>query len=156
NRVKHRVRSENVQGADCEVRKRPEFFLPRNYCQRAIAPRNLPFASSHWESRDEEVRAKEQPKQRVARPQSEEAIMKCRILQFAPDLALFAALSTSFPFAAQTPAGPSHYVVIDLGTLGGTDAGGSSSNNRGWVSGMSIMAGNQTTHAALWINGAKI
>src|SRR5262249_10082296 len=94
------------------------------------------FASSIWESRDEEVRAKEQRKQRVARPQSEEAIMKCTILQFATGLALFAALSTSFPLCAQTEAGPSHYVVIDLGTLGGTDAGGSSINNRGWVTGM--------------------
>ena len=82
--------------------------------------------------------------------------MKSRILRCANALALLAALSTSFPLCAQTPAGPSHYVVIDLGTLGGTDAGGSSINNRGWVSGMSIMAGNQTTHAALWINGAKI
>jgi probable HAF family extracellular repeat protein len=82
--------------------------------------------------------------------------MKSRILRLATGLALLAAISTSFPLGAQAPADPSHYVVIDLGTLGGTDAGGSSINNRGWVTGMSIMAGNQTTHAALWIKGAKI
>jgi probable HAF family extracellular repeat protein len=82
--------------------------------------------------------------------------MKSRILRYATGVALLAALSTSFPLGAQAPVGPSHYVVIDLGTLGGTDAGGNSINNRGWVSGTSITSLNQTTQAALWINGKKI
>lgn len=82
--------------------------------------------------------------------------MHSRILRYVTWFVLFAALSVAFPLAAQTITGPAHYVVIDLGTLGGSDAGGSSINNRSWVSGMSILSANLATHAALWVNGEKI
>jgi probable HAF family extracellular repeat protein len=46
------------------------------------------------------------------------------------------------------------YVVQDLGTLGGTFAGPSTINDRGWVVGGSTLAGGQSGHATLWRDGA--
>jgi probable HAF family extracellular repeat protein len=46
------------------------------------------------------------------------------------------------------------YVVEDLGTLGGTFAGPSTINDRGWVVGGSTLASRQSGHATLWRDGA--
>jgi probable HAF family extracellular repeat protein len=46
------------------------------------------------------------------------------------------------------------YVVQDLGTLGGTFAGPSTINDRGWVVGGSTFAGDHSGHATLWRDGA--
>jgi len=42
------------------------------------------------------------------------------------------------------------YVVIPLGSLGGTLSQGNSINDLGWVSGLSAQAGNATVHATIW------
>ena len=81
--------------------------------------------------------------------------MQSTILRYVRRIVLLAGMSIPFPLSAQNPSGPSHYVVIDLGTLGGSQAGGSSINNRSWVTGMSTLQGDQVTHAALWVNGKK-
>lgn len=49
-----------------------------------------------------------------------------------------------------------HYRVVRLDTLGGTVAGGNSINNRGWVTGVSNLSGDQTAHAALWTGGGTV
>src|SRR5262249_60145649 len=48
---------------------------------------------------------------------------------------------------------PPQYQVVNLPSLGGTISRGNSVNDRGWVSGYSNLAGNQTRHATLWIHG---
>jgi probable HAF family extracellular repeat protein len=45
------------------------------------------------------------------------------------------------------------YTVVNLGTLGGTSSGANSINNRGWVTGVANLAGDQTAHATLWLHG---
>ena len=42
------------------------------------------------------------------------------------------------------------YTLHNLPTLGGTSSTGNSINNRGWVTGRSNLAGNQSRHATLW------
>jgi probable HAF family extracellular repeat protein len=42
------------------------------------------------------------------------------------------------------------YVVIPLGSLGGTVSQGNSINDLGWVGGLSAQAGNATVHATIW------
>jgi probable HAF family extracellular repeat protein len=44
------------------------------------------------------------------------------------------------------------YKVVLLPTLGGTGAGGSSINNRGWVGGVSSLSASGSQHATLWRN----
>lgn len=58
--------------------------------------------------------------------------------------------------AAQTPiwAASGLYQVRNLGSLGGTSSSGISINNAGLVSGSSNLAGDQSMHAALWLNGS--
>jgi probable HAF family extracellular repeat protein len=46
------------------------------------------------------------------------------------------------------------YNFVPLGTLGGTNSGAISINNRSWISGFSFLAGNTTQNAALWLHGA--
>lgn len=48
------------------------------------------------------------------------------------------------------------YHVRNLGSLGGTTSAGNSINDRGWISGTSNLAGDQTTHATLWMGEATI
>jgi probable HAF family extracellular repeat protein len=57
--------------------------------------------------------------------------------------------------AAQTPvfAASGLYQVRNLGSLGGTSSEGISINNFGLVSGSSNLPGNQSMHAAAWLNG---
>ena len=45
------------------------------------------------------------------------------------------------------------YLVVELGTLGGTASGASAINNRGWVMGAANLPGDMTEHATLWIYG---
>jgi probable HAF family extracellular repeat protein len=66
--------------------------------------------------------------------------------------ACFAGLMTEHTAAAS----PTQYQVHNLGTLGGTSSGGSSINNFGLISGFSNLSGNQSTHAAAWLNGATL
>ena len=42
------------------------------------------------------------------------------------------------------------YVVIPLGSLGGSLSQGNSINDLGWVGGLSALAGNATVHATIW------
>ncbi len=50
----------------------------------------------------------------------------------------------------------SHYYMIPLGTLGGTKSVANSIDNRGFISGISTLAGDAATHATLWLGGQKI
>ena len=73
-------------------------------------------------------------------------------------LAAISAISTltiSIRLAAQDPAGPPHYRVIDLGTLGGPVSAGNAINNIGWATGFSTKA-DGVQLATLWANGAQI
>ena len=48
------------------------------------------------------------------------------------------------------------YHVQQLGSLGGTTSAGTSINERGWIAGFSNLAGDDTTHATLWRDGATV
>jgi len=66
-------------------------------------------------------------------------------------------LAVSARLAAQDqPASPpTHYRVIDLGTLGGSVSAGNAINNIGWVTGFSIESSGVQL-ATLWADGAQI
>lgn len=70
---------------------------------------------------------------------------------------LFAALAVSARLRAQdNPASPpTHYRVVDLGTLGGPVSAGNAINNIGWVTGFSIDSSGVLL-ATLWHNGLQI
>jgi probable HAF family extracellular repeat protein len=51
---------------------------------------------------------------------------------------------------------PGNYTVAGLGMLGGTVSGGSSINNRSWVTGFSNLPGDTRTHATLWRDGSTL
>jgi probable HAF family extracellular repeat protein len=81
--------------------------------------------------------------------------MKTKTLICVTAMTLFAALVLSIPLAAQNPPGPTHYRVIDLGTLGGTSSFANTINNVGWAMGGSDHSnGNQI--ATLWLYGLQI
>lgn len=70
--------------------------------------------------------------------------------------ALFVALSLAGQVGAQERSQNKdqiHYKVIDLGTLGGTMGFATGINNKGWVEGVSSVAGDSSFHAFLWRNG---
>lgn len=46
-----------------------------------------------------------------------------------------------------------HFNFVPLGTLGGTNSGAISINNRSWITGFSFLAGNTTQNATLWLAG---
>lgn len=46
------------------------------------------------------------------------------------------------------------YEVTNLAGLGGTSSAGYGIDNRGWIAGTSDLAGDQTQHAALWMDGS--
>lgn len=52
--------------------------------------------------------------------------------------------------AASHQTNPAHYQVTDLPSLGGTNNGGNSINNRDWVAGYSVLATNDRRHAVVW------
>jgi probable HAF family extracellular repeat protein len=80
--------------------------------------------------------------------------MKSRML-IRVTVTLFAALTVAVRLAAQDKPGKKSvsYDVVNLGTLGGTSSGANSINNRGWVTGVANLAGDQTAHATLWRHG---
>lgn len=81
--------------------------------------------------------------------------MKLRTLVCFAAIGLIAALASSSRIAAGDPPGPTHYRVIDLGTLGGTFSTANTINNLGWAMGGSVnSSGNQI--AALWLYGLQI
>ncbi|HEX5716163.1 MAG TPA: hypothetical protein VF179_08390 [Thermoanaerobaculia bacterium] len=48
------------------------------------------------------------------------------------------------------------YHVKNLPSIGGTVSRGNSINNRGWVAGYSNLAGDQSRHATLWLDGVAV
>jgi probable HAF family extracellular repeat protein len=71
---------------------------------------------------------------------------------------LLAALAAPIPLAAQNQPEhqkkQTHYTVINLGSLGGTNCClVITNNNRGWVDGTSNLAGDQSSHPFLWKDG---
>jgi probable HAF family extracellular repeat protein len=81
--------------------------------------------------------------------------MRTRISIYWTVLSCLAALTVSIPLSAQDAPGPSHYRVIDLGTLGGTVSAGNAINNRSWATGFSTEASGLQL-ATLWVNGSQI
>ena len=83
--------------------------------------------------------------------------MKSRTWMWMIAVYLFAALAMPVWTAAQEQQQQNknrlRYVVTDLGTLGGTFAAAEGLNNRGWVEGLSTLAGDQSQHAFVWRNG---
>jgi probable HAF family extracellular repeat protein len=79
--------------------------------------------------------------------------MKSRIWIGVIVATLLAALTVPLQVGAQQePAKKTiSYSVVNLGTLGGTSGGANSVNNRGWVTGVANLPGDQTAHAALWL-----
>lgn len=53
------------------------------------------------------------------------------------------------------PNSPTHYRVVNLGTLSGTSSEGNTINNMGWSMGSATLAGNVTEHATVWIYGLR-
>jgi len=72
-------------------------------------------------------------------------------------LMLLAALAVPVQLAAQVQQEHTgqqiHYIVKDLGTLGGTESVAEGISDRGWVAGGATLAGNQSVHAFLWRHG---
>lgn len=81
--------------------------------------------------------------------------MKTRTLIYAASVSLLAALALSGGAGAQERHEPTHYHVIDLGTLGGTVSAANAINNVGWVTGFSNQA-DGVQLATLWVNGLQI
>lgn len=80
--------------------------------------------------------------------------MRSRILTCVTAMTLFAALALPVEVAAQGgEQGPSHYTVIDLGTLGGSFSVALGNNNKGLVTGVSSLLGDQNAQAFLWRKG---
>lgn len=81
--------------------------------------------------------------------------MKIKILLSVVVMFLLAAVASSVRLTAQDPPQPTHYRVIDLGTLGGAVSTANTINDLGWAMGGSAQAsGNQL--ATLWISPLQI
>jgi hypothetical protein len=48
------------------------------------------------------------------------------------------------------------YVIVPLGTPGGTTSAANAINDRGWAMGAANLPGNTTEHATLWVDGKTI
>jgi probable HAF family extracellular repeat protein len=84
--------------------------------------------------------------------------MKSRTLKSIATITVFAALPITFPLAGQAAQEGNgeqiRYLVINLGTLGGSASNGYGGvNDRGWVTGDANLLGDQNEHAFLWRNG---
>jgi len=84
--------------------------------------------------------------------------MKSRILKFIVAMTVLTVLPLSPELSAQnlqsSNTGQTHYSVINLGTLGGSESNGFGSvNDRGWVTGDANLPGDQNEHAFLWRGG---
>jgi probable HAF family extracellular repeat protein len=69
------------------------------------------------------------------------------------------ALTFALRSAAQNPPESgqrARYLIVTLGTLGGTASNANSINNRGWAMGAANLPGNNSEHATLWIYGKTI
>jgi probable HAF family extracellular repeat protein len=69
---------------------------------------------------------------------------------------LLATLTVGDRLAAQQKSGKIQYEVVRLDTLDGTSAGANSINNRGWVTGLATLPGDQAAHAMLWVHGRAV
>jgi len=67
-------------------------------------------------------------------------------------LGLMLLLAASLSSAQADGAAP-HYIVRELGSLGGTVGRSNGVNDRGWVSGWSNLTGDTNHHAVLWLDG---
>jgi probable HAF family extracellular repeat protein len=76
--------------------------------------------------------------------------MKSRLATFIVALTFFAVLSIPDELTAEKRI---RYVVIDLGTLGGTFSQAFGINNRGFVVGFATTTGDAALHAFLWSKG---
>jgi probable HAF family extracellular repeat protein len=78
-----------------------------------------------------------------------------RLTSFALALALVAGpfWAEEHPAMQQHPASPSHYAVIDLGTLGGSFGLAYGINDKGQVDGFSNLPGDTAQHAFVFANG---
>jgi len=81
--------------------------------------------------------------------------MKTRTLISVAVTSLLVALALSIRLAAQDAPMPSHYRVIDLGTLGGPFSTANTINDLGWAMGGSTQS-DQNQLAALWAYGLQI
>lgn len=82
--------------------------------------------------------------------------MKSRILICTTILVSFAALAVAVELGAQDRQGDSQqagYKVVSLSALGGTSGSGNGINDRNWAMGVAALAGNQTVHATMWLEG---
>jgi len=80
--------------------------------------------------------------------------MKPRILTYIGVMVVLAASALPTRWVAQEQKqDPSHYSVIDLGTLGGTFSFAGGLSNSGWVEGASTLPGDTALHAFLWRDG---
>lgn len=81
--------------------------------------------------------------------------MKSRTMIYITTITLFVSLLVSVRVAAQQQEGKEfpRYTLIDLGTLGGTSSSGEGINNNRWVSGFSLLKGDNITHAFVWRDG---
>jgi len=70
--------------------------------------------------------------------------------------ALLTGVAQGGVFKASQANRQTQYHVTSLPSLGGTVSRGNSVNNRGWVAGYSNLAGNQSRHATLWLDGTKV
>jgi probable HAF family extracellular repeat protein len=82
-------------------------------------------------------------------------IMNSRMLTCITSMILLAPLGTPLAVQAQPEHHPNqtHYLVKDLGTLGGTAGVAEGISDRGWVVGDANLAGDQSGHAFLWRDG---
>ncbi|MGC1934119.1 MAG: hypothetical protein WA681_03800 [Candidatus Acidiferrales bacterium] len=81
--------------------------------------------------------------------------MKSRTTKWIVAMTLFAAMAIPARLSAQNPPGPTHYRVIDLGTLGGTVSSANAINNLAWATGGSTEASGVQL-ATLWLYGLQI
>ena len=83
--------------------------------------------------------------------------MRSRFLMLLTAITFFAAVSLSIRLAAQAQPehhpNQAHYLVKDLGTLGGTGGVAEGISDRRWVVGSASLAGDQSGHAVLWRDG---
>ena len=64
------------------------------------------------------------------------------------------AVASPFQLAAQAQTeqhnNQTHYIVKALSTLGGTQSGANSINNKGWITGWATFPEDQSEHSVLW------
>src|SRR5215472_992969 len=78
-------------------------------------------------------------------------LMSCKLSNFWTVVVIAALIAQ-----AQASGRRDRYVVVNLGTLGGTFSSAYGINNLGWVIGAANLAGDQTEHPVLWRDGSII